>query len=402
MPYIEIPGGNVPIKIWLPLEDIEEHSLAQLRNVAALPWTAFHVAAMPDCHAGKGATVGSVIAMRGAVAPSAVGVDLGCGVLAARTNITASGLPDNLKEVRHQIERDIPSGFNEHDDEVASNLRLPVETREAVRSLLDDFSSLALGRDQRMQNKAWKQIGTLGGGNHFIEMAVDDQQRVWVTLHSGSRYLGNKLAEYHIDEAMRLPHNKDLPDRTLAVLIEGTPQFDAYWHDLQWAQRYAWLNRDAMLELIFHGMRRRFFRDLVIDEVIRCHHNFASIESHFGEKLVVTRKGAIIASDGERGVIPGSMGGKTYIVAGLGNPDSFNSAAHGAGRRMSRGEAKRTFNAEDVRQQTEGVECRKDKGVVDEIPSAYKDIEVVMANQVDLVRPTITLKGVLVVKDSKA
>jgi tRNA-splicing ligase RtcB (3'-phosphate/5'-hydroxy nucleic acid ligase) len=401
MPVLGEIKGNVPVKLWLPVEEAESGALTQLRNVANLPWTFHHVAAMPDCHFGKGATIGSVIAMKGAVAPSAVGVDIGCGMSAARTNLTAADLPDSLAEVRHQIERDVPTGYNEHKESPGEGVRIASDLRERVRLHLEGFKTLTRVPGKDLEKHAWQQIGTLGGGNHFIEMCLDTEQRIWIVLHSGSRYTGNKLAEAHINHAMALDHNKGLPDRALSVFLAGTAEYTAYWHDLQWAQVYAALNRDVMLDLIYGGLRRKFFRTLAFEEVIRCHHNYAEVEEHFGEQVVVTRKGAIRAGVGQMGVIPGSMGGKSFIVRGRGEAEAYSSAAHGAGRRMSRGEARRTFNADDVAAQTVGVECRKDKGVVDEIPSAYKDIDVVMSHQADLVETVTTLKGILVVKDSK-
>jgi len=399
--YTEIKGQNVPIRIWAPVDEVEAGALAQLKNVAALPWVIHHVVALPDVHFGKGATIGSVIVMQGAVSPSAVGVDLGCGVLAARTNLKADHLPDSLRDTRLQIERDVPTGFNEHQDaSLITGCRLPSDLRMAVNEHLREFSTLSMGKDRRMEDKAWKQVGTLGGGNHFIEMLLDKEQRVWIVLHSGSRYTGNKLAEYHTDQAMKLPHNADLPDRTLSALLVGSDAFRSYWSDLIWAQRYAELNRSAILELVLLGLRRQFHA-LAVEEVIACHHNYAQTENEWGPLSIVTRKGAISAKAGEMGVIPGSMGGATHIVRGLGSENSFRSAAHGAGRRMSRGEAKRTFSKDDVETQTAGVECRKDRGIVDEVPGAYKDITKVMEQQRDLVESVAELKGIMVIKDSK-
>jgi len=380
-----LKGSVVDARLWTKVTDVESGALTQLRNIASLPWVR-HVAVMPDVHWGKGATVGSVIAMRGAVSPAAVGVDIGCGMAAVKTNLTASDLPESLKEIRHQIESDVPVGFNSH----VSN------TGAQDNPLFKEFLSL----DARVQNrlgKAVSQIGTLGGGNHFIELCLDTAQSVWLMLHSGSRNIGKELAEIHIATAKELAHNVKLPDRDLAVFLAGTPEMTAYRRDLYWAQRYAFENRKAMLRLVFGGLRR-FFPQMQTEAPILCHHNYVAEEEHFGEQLFVTRKGAINAAVGQLGIIPGSMGTKSYIVRGKGNPEALCSASHGAGRRMSRGQAKRTFTLADMEEQTKGVECRKDAGVIDEIPASYKDIDQVMANQSDLVEVVAELKQVLCVK----
>jgi tRNA-splicing ligase RtcB len=389
----EIQGKKVPIKLWAPLREIESVALDQLRNVAALPWVAHHVAVMPDVHFGKGATVGSVVAMRGAVAPAAVGVDIGCGMAAVRTSLTAAQLPDDLKKIRLAIEESIPVGFEAHAQPAWK--KLPAVAREAGR-LMDEFAGLT-GKVEDLEGKARLQLGTLGGGNHFIELCLDSEDRVWLMLHSGSRNIGKTLAEVHMGRARGLEHNQGLKDRDLAVFLAGTPEMAAYRHDLFWAQEYARLNRAVMLAL-YEDVVRRFFPAVTCDEPISCHHNYVAEEVHFGEELLVTRKGAIHAGAGELGIIPGSMGTKSYIVRGLGNPESFQSASHGAGRRMSRGKAKKQFTLADLKEQTRGVECRKDQGVLDEIPQAYKDIDRVMANQSDLVEVVAELKQVLCVK----
>ncbi|AUX40268.1 hypothetical protein SOCE26_016680 [Sorangium cellulosum] len=383
----QIKGRNVDIKMWTRPEEVEPVALEQLRNISALPWVFHHVAAMPDVHFGKGATVGSVIAMRGAVSPAAVGVDIGCGMGALRTNLTASDLPDDLKRIRSDIERAIPVGFASHDAPPKRFVDLP---------LWEEFKSLT-PKVQGLFTKARCQLGTLGGGNHFIELCLDTEGRVWLMLHSGSRNIGKELAEIHIATAKKLAHNRDLPDRDLAVFLAGTPEMKAYRHDLFWAQRYARANREAMFHLA-EGALRRHFPDLEIQEAITCHHNYVAEEVHFGEEVLVTRKGAIRAGKGELGIIPGSMGTRSYIVRGLGNPEAFESASHGAGRKMSRGEAKRRFTVKDLAAQTAGVECRKDGGVLDEIPSAYKPIERVMEDQRDLVEVVAELRQVMCVK----
>jgi tRNA-splicing ligase RtcB len=383
----KIHGRKVDILAWTDPAEIEDVALQQLKNISALPWVFHHVAAMPDVHFGKGATVGSVIAMKGAVSPAAVGVDIGCGVGAVRTSLTASDLPDDLRAWRSAVERAIPVGFNERRD--------PVE-RPQDKAFWDEFHQLTPAVED-LAGKARRQLGTLGGGNHFIELCLDTEDRVWMMLHSGSRNIGKSLAEIHIQRAKKLAHNQDLPDRDLAVFLAGTKEMEEYRRDLFWAQRYAMKNREAMLE-IYGGVLRQFRPDTQLGEAVLCHHNYVAEERHFGEDVLVTRKGAIRAGKGDLGIIPGSMGTRSYVVRGLGNPQSFESASHGAGRRMSRGEAKRRFSVRDLEQQTQGVECRKDGGVLDEIPSAYKPIEKVMENQKDLVEVVAELRQVLCVK----
>lgn len=387
MSLSSIKGDQVEVRIWAPLEEVEPQALAQLKNIASLPWVFHHVAAMADCHLGKGATIGSVIAMKNAVSPSAVGVDIGCGMAAIKTNLTASDLPESLRALRHEIERSIPVGFHSH-KKVAQNVdRLPMWHK---------FKFLSEKVQDRLE-KARLQCGTLGGGNHFIEVCLDTSNNVWIMLHSGSRNIGKTLAEIHIKIAKKLAHNTDLPDKDLAVFLAGTQEMKAYRNDLFWAQNYALENRRTMLRLL-KAVMVQFFPQVTFGDAIECHHNYVAEECHYGEDVFVTRKGAIRAGVGDMGIIPGSMGTRSYIVEGLGNAESFESASHGAGRRMSRGQAKRTFNTEDVKAQTSGVECRKDKSIIDEIPAAYKDIEQVMANQNDLVKIVTELKQVLCVK----
>lgn len=385
----EIQDGR--IKLWTQLDSVESQALDQLKNIGNLPWVFKHVAVMPDVHYGKGATVGSVIAMKDAVSPAAVGVDIGCGMGAMLTNLTAADLPDSLAAIRAQIERDVPVGFNGHDSSQGFS-------PQAV-SLINRYKNLRapFADEGKQEGRMLQQIGTLGGGNHFIELSLDEQDRVWLVLHSGSRNIGKSLAEYHIGIARGLVHNEALPDRDLAVFLNGTPEMEAYRHDLMWAQEYAYVNRDAMKAIIFKSLQR-FFPQIKEVDWITCHHNYVSEETHFGEDVIVTRKGAISARQDQMGIIPGSMGTKSYIVRGLGNEQSFCSASHGAGRTLSRGAAKRQFTVEDLKEQTAGVECRKDAGVLDEIPGAYKNIEQVMENQKDLVEIVATLKQVLSVK----
>lgn len=378
----------IPIRMWTNEDEVEGEAKKQLHNIACLPWAFHHVAVMPDVHYGKGATVGSVIAMKNAVSPAAVGVDIGCGMAAVLTNLTASDLPENLKDIRHQIERDIPVGFNEHKKCVAQS--------EASHILKNEFKNLPK-QVSNLHEKVFCQLGTLGGGNHFIELCLDTQQRVWMMLHSGSRHIGKTLASLHIGKAKKLAHNADLPDPDLAVFLSKTPEMEDYRRDLYWAQRYAFVNRDTMLDL-YYGSLKRFFPQLQALQKITCHHNYVSEETHFGEDVIVTRKGAISAKLGEYGIIPGSMGARSFIVMGRGNADSYHSASHGAGRKMSRTKAKKFFTQDDLKAQTTGVECRKDIGVLDEIPGAYKDIQQVMDNQKDLVEIVAELKQVLCIK----
>ncbi|TCO64497.1 tRNA-splicing ligase RtcB [Actinocrispum wychmicini] len=386
-----IPGQNVDIRLWTRPDQVEEQAMRQLHNIAALPWAFKHVAVMPDVHYGKGATVGSVIAMRDAVSPAAVGVDIGCGMAAVRTSLHANDLPDDLGRVRAEIEKAVPVGFGMHRASA-------FDERDAAdwTTFWRGFDSLAEGAKAEL-DRALHQMGTLGGGNHFIEVCLDTTGQVWVMLHSGSRGVGNVLAQHHISVAKGLAHNAELPDPDLAVFLASTPEMAAYRHDLYWAQDYARRNRAVMLRLVC-GVLRDQFPQVTFEEPISCHHNYVAEETHFGEDVMVTRKGAIRAGQGDLGIIPGSMGTGSYIVRGLGNPDSFSSASHGAGRRMSRTKARKQFSAEDLAEQTKGVECRKDSGVVDEIPAAYKDIDEVIANQSDLVEVVAKLKQVVCVK----
>lgn len=389
-----LKGKNVDVHLWTDINTVESTALDQLRNIAALPWCFHHVAVMPDVHYGKGATVGSVVAMKNAVSPAAVGVDLSCGMLAAKTNISAHDLPYSLVELRSKIEEVIPVGFSEHKEPDKTKNQRTINL--ANRLFKEEFSNLH-PKVQDLFSKATKQVGTLGGGNHFIELCLDTKNKVWIMLHSGSRNIGKTLAEIHIAIARKLIHNQSLPDKDLAVFLSGTPEMEAYRRDLYWAQDYAILNRMTMLDLLKEVLID-FFPLVEFQDPILCHHNYISEETHFGEKVFVTRKGAIKAGLGDFGIIPGSMGSKSYIVKGLGNPDSYQSASHGAGRKMSRSKANQKFTLVDLREQTCGVECRKDRGVLDEIPGAYKDIEKVMDYQKDLVEIIEELKQVLCVK----
>jgi tRNA-splicing ligase RtcB (3'-phosphate/5'-hydroxy nucleic acid ligase) len=395
----EVNGHRVPIRIWTDPATVEVDALAQLGNIADLPWV-HGLAVMPDVHLGKGATVGSVIAMRDAVCPAAVGVDIGCGMTAVRTSLTAQQLPDDLGPLRQRLEAAVPVGFNGH----PQALDFPGVTgnRAAWERFWDGFGQLNDGVSQ-LRDRARIQMGTLGGGNHFIEVCVEqgglDAGRVWLMLHSGSRNIGKELAERHIAVAKSLSHNAGLPDTDLAVFLMGTPELEAYRRDLYWAQDYARRNRQVMMALVQREVAQLLSAaQPTFDQPISCHHNYVSEERYDGVDLLVTRKGAIRAGQGELGIIPGSMGTGSYITRGLGNVASYCSASHGAGRRMSRNAARRTFQLSDLLAQTSGVECRKDAGVIDEIPGAYKDIEQVMADQADLVQIVAHLRQVLCVK----
>ncbi|MEU6662407.1 RtcB family protein [Streptomyces sp. NPDC046821] len=396
MSYVEVPGAKVPIRMWTDPATVEDVAMAQLRNVATLPWIK-GLAVMPDVHYGKGATVGSVIAMHGAVCPAAVGVDIGCGMSAVKTSLTANDLPGDLSRLRSKIEQAIPVGRGMHDDPVDPSRQHGFGTAD-WEDFWGRFEGVADAVKFR-EERAVKQMGTLGGGNHFIELTIDTEGVVWLMLHSGSRNIGKELADHHIGVAQKLSHNQGLVDRDLAVFIAETPQMDAYRSDLFWAQEYAKYNRAIMMELFKDVIRKEFKKAKpTFEPVISCHHNYVSEERYDDMDLLVTRKGAIRAGSGEYGIIPGSMGTGSYIVKGLGNAASFNSASHGAGRRMSRNAAKKHFTTRDLEEQTRGVECRKDSGVVDEIPGAYKPIEQVIDQQRDLVEVVAKLKQVVCVK----
>ncbi|MFD6414717.1 RtcB family protein [Streptomyces sp. NPDC060194] len=396
MSYVEVPGARVPIRMWADPASVEPGAMQQLRNVATLPWVR-GLAVMPDVHYGTGATVGSVIALEGAVCPAAVGVDIGCGMSAVKTSLTANDLPGDLSRLRSRIEQAIPVGRGTHDALVD-----PRRLHGYPTAGWDDF----WGRFERTaeavrfrRGRAEQQMGTLGSGNHFEEVCVDTSGSVWLMLHSGSRGIGKELAEHHIGIAQKLPHNQGLVDRDLSVFVADTPQMAAYREDLFWAQEYARHNRSIMMALLKDVVRREFRKARVTFEPeISAHHNYVAQERYEGVDLLVTRKGAIRAGTGEYGIIPGSMGAGSYIVKGLGNEAAFNSASHGAGRRMSRSAAKRRYTVKDLERQTRGVECRKDAGVVDEIPAAYKPIEQVMERQRDLVEVVAKLKQVVCVK----
>ncbi len=394
MPSTIINGDRVPIRLWAPAHEVDTNAIQQLKAVASLPWVAHQVAVMADVHLGKGATVGSVVAMRGAVSPAAVGVDIGCGMAAVKTSLVADDLPDSLRKLRLAIEDAVPVGREQHVAPVWEDASDELAGQATV--LLARFADLA-PVVQALAGRAALQIGTLGGGNHFIEVCLDTENAVWLMLHSGSRHIGAVLAEHHMKAARKLFHNHELPDPDLAVFLAGTPHFDAYRRDLFWAQEYAATNRAVMLARMKDVMHA-FWPQARFEAPVSCHHNYVAEEHHFGEDLLITRKGAIRAGRGELGIIPGSMGTKSFIVRGKGNPLSFESASHGAGRRMSRRQAKKSFTVADLERQTAGVECRKDRDVIDEAPLAYKNIDRVMEQQSDLVEIVAELKQVVCVK----
>ncbi len=389
-------NGLKPVKIYT--SDIENQALTQLKQIAQLPIIHSHIAAMPDVHMGIGATVGSVIPTLNAIIPAAVGVDIGCGMSAVRLSVKSSQLPDNLAAMRSAIERAIPVGLTAHKtinvrtsscNKLAYGVEWLFEKHPTVMKMLKQPQTI------------WtKQLGTLGSGNHFIEICVDDSKDVWVMLHSGSRGIGNAIGQYFIQLAKKDmgKHIHNLPDKDLAYFTEGSEHFVDYVTAVNWAQEYARINREEMMGLVLRAIIP-FLPTFHADRhAINCHHNYVSREQHFGAEVMVTRKGAISARDGELGIIPGSMGAKSFIVRGKGNADSFCSCSHGAGRKMSRTAARNMFSKEDLIAQTKGVECRKDKQVIDEIPAAYKDIDEVMENQSDLIEVVHTLKQVLCIK----
>ena len=405
-----IEGGGVPIKAWTLGVPLEESAKAQLVNVAKLPFIHSHVAVMPDVHWGMGATVGSVIPTRGAIVPAAVGVDIGCGMVAARTALTASDLPDNLHAIRTAIEKAVPHGRT--DNGGAGDRGAWHNVPDAVTEVLGDFDQgdlaarLTVITDKhpkiaKAAARAPRHLGTLGTGNHFIELCLDEADAVWVMLHSGSRGIGNQIGQYFIEKAKEDMRRWfiNLPDQDLAYLTEGSTNFDDYVEAVEWAQNFAAANRTLMLNATMRAVQGAMGREFAWGSVaVNCHHNYVSREHHFGANVWVTRKGAVRARAGEFGIIPGSMGAKSFIVRGLGNADSFHTCSHGAGRAMSRAEAKRRFTLADHEKATAGVECRKDAGVIDETLMAYKDIDAVMAAQSDLIEIVHTLRQVVCVK----
>ena len=395
--------GGVPIKSWTRGVPVDDKARDQLARAAQMPFVFKHVAAMPDVHVGIGATVGSVIPTKGAIIPAAVGVDIGCGMMAARTSLMASDLPDNLEGVLSAIERAVP-----HGRDVKMGKRDPGSWGSPPQAIVDAWATLA-ARFQRITDKYPKlaktnnmvHLGTLGTGNHFIELCLDEIGAVWVMLHSGSRGVGNAIGSFFIELAKQDMRRwfVNLPDEDLAYFPEGTEHFDDYVEAVGWAQDYAALNRRMMMTNVIAALRGAIAKPFEAElEAVNCHHNYVTRENHFGENVLVTRKGAVRATKGVMGIIPGSMGAKSFIVRGLGNPESFDSCSHGAGRVMSRTQAKKLVTLDEHIADTAGVECRKDEGVIDETPKAYKPIEAVMAAQADLVEIVHTLKQVVCVK----
>lgn len=394
---------GVPIKMWTKGVPVDEKSKDQLLKTAQMPFIYKWMAVMPDVHVGIGATIGSVIPTKGAIIPAAVGVDIGCGMMAARTSLTASDLPDNLHALRTELERLIPHGMTKgrgrRDRGSWENTSERVD--QVWAELVTDFEYICAKHPRLKNTNNHKQLGTLGTGNHFVEICLDEYQQVWIMLHSGSRGVGNAIGNHFIELARKdmQKHFINLPDKDLAYLVEGTEHFDDYWFAVGWAQRFAMKNRELMMEAAVQALRiiiNKPFNAKV--EAVNCHHNYVDKEEHFGQEVMVTRKGAVRARLGEYGIIPGSMGAKSFIVKGKGNQESFCSCSHGAGRVHSRTAAKKLFTVEDQIEQTQGVECRKDAAVIDEIPSAYKPIEDVMKAQSDLVEVVYTLNQVVCVK----
>ncbi|MES3039391.1 MAG: RtcB family protein [Bdellovibrionota bacterium] len=398
---IEHPENqHKPVKIWSELGQVESTAIQQLKNMASLPFVFKHVAAMPDVHLGIGATVGSVVATKGAVIPAAVGVDIGCGMMALRLNVNPEVILESTNQIRIAIESVVPVGRdkNKKVSKTASQWQgwARWKTLHATQGHRRGESDL--------KSTAMAQLGSLGGGNHFIELCQDTQKNIWIVLHSGSRNIGKSLAESHIAQAkyeMKML-SVNLPDPDLAYYVESSEGYQRYMRDLIWAQDYAAQNRVEMMARIFKVVNeiveKKTGQNVTTTLEVNCHHNYASLENHYGENVLITRKGAVRAHKGDYGIIPGSMGTRSYIVEGLGNPESFMSCSHGAGRRMSRTEAKKRFTLKDLADQTAGVNCRKDAGVLDEIPGAYKDIDEVMENQKDLVRVVAQLKQFMCIK----
>jgi tRNA-splicing ligase RtcB len=380
---------------FLPIESIEKEALQQIENTSKMPFLFKHVAVMPDCHMGKGATVGTVIATKKAIIPAAVGVDIGCGMISVKTNLRKENLKD-LHEIRLGIERRIPMSAGKFNTKIT----------ETAQKRIDELNELSKGRDLNKEfgTTSWEmQLGTLGGGNHFIEVCLDEEDTVWLTVHSGSRGIGNKIGMSYITKAQKLMKEMfiTLPDIDLAYLVEGTEEFENYLRDLHWAQRFAMLNREEMMDRFITEIKYHVYgnEDTEIEvERINCHHNFSQIENHFGENVWVTRKGAIQVKEGMKGMIPGSMGTKSYIVEGKGNKMAFESSPHGAGRKFSRAKARQEFTMEDFKKQMIGIEHRESDILLDEIPSCYKDIDEVMENAKDLVEIKHTLKQIVNVK----
>ena len=400
--YDLIETDGVPIKAWTRGVGIEESARKQLENVARLPIVFHHVAVMPDVHYGIGATVGSVVPTQHAIIPAAVGVDIGCGMMAIETDLPASRLPDSLKSLRTAIEKAVPHGRSSNGGKGDRGAwhNVPKPAMDAWKTLGPELEEIIKKHRPIKGGNDLSHLGTLGGGNHFIEVCLDETDHVWFMLHSGSRGIGNRIGTYFINlakEDMRR-HAKNLPDKDLAYLQEGSTFFADYVQAVDWAQRYAMTNRRLMMDAVIAAAKKQLPPFSLGEHAVNCHHNYVAREHHFGRDVFVTRKGAVRAGLGDLGIIPGSMGAKSFIVRGKGNPDSYMSCSHGAGRVMSRGEAKRKFSVEDHIKATEGIECRKDAHVIDETPMAYKPIDKVMEAQSDLVEVVHQLRQVVCVK----
>jgi len=396
----DVPGG-VPLKMWTQGVPVEDSAKRQLQNAARLPIVFKHIAAMPDVHFGIGATVGSVIPTVKAIIPAAVGVDIGCGMMACKTTLTAEDLPDNLGPLRAAIERAVPHGRKPGNRDPGAWQKTPGSVNTAWAQLEPEFTELCRDYPKIAKTNHLQHLGTLGSGNHFIEVCLDEAGAVWFMLHSGSRGVGNFIGTMFIELAKQdaLRHQANLPDRDLAYFEEGSRYFGDYVRAVGWAQKFAATNREVMMKRVIEAAKTVIHKNFQSHiEAVNCHHNYVQKETHFGQEVYLTRKGAVSAKAGQLGIIPGSMGARSYIVRGKGNADSFESCSHGAGRVMSRGDAKRAFTLADHRAATEGVECRKDKDVLDETPAAYKDIDAVMAAQRELVEVVHTLKQVVCVK----
>jgi len=395
---------GAPIKAWTRGVPVEEEAKKQLFNISTLPFIYRWIAVMPDVHLGKGATVGSVIPTTKAIIPASVGVDIGCGMMAVRTSLNASQLPDDLHALRTAIERAVPHGRTDNGGRNDRGAWRDPQGRavEAWTRLEPTYAEIVAQHPRLGKGNDLNHLGTLGTGNHFIEICLDESENVWIVLHSGSRGVGNRIGQFFIELAKKDMQRWmiNLPDQDLAYLPEGTEHFNDYVKAVHWAQSYAMTNRELMMDAILEALRNSALLPPfdANAEVVNCHHNYVAIEEHYGTRVFVTRKGAVRAGTNDLGIIPGSMGAKSFIVRGKGNPESFESCSHGAGRAMSRNEAKRRFTLEDHARATEGIECRKDAGVIDETPAAYKSIDDVMKAQSDLVDVIHTLRQIVVVK----
>jgi len=402
MPIAKVILGKKPVKIWT--DDIDENAISQLENMGKMPFIHKHIAVMPDVHWGMGATIGSVIPSKGAIIPAAVGVDLGCGMMATKTSLTAKDLPDNLRAIRSDIEAAVPHGRTDNggkNDKGGWKFTSDLVDQEWAE-LRSRYLSILYKNPKAEAYNTYNHLGTLGTGNHFIEICLDENDDVWIMLHSGSRGVGNKIGSYFIEQAKREMERyhitEYLPDKDLSYLVEHTELFDDYCEAVEWAQDFAETNRILMMTAVKNVLIKHFGKIKIVEKAVNCHHNYISKENHYGANVWVTRKGAIRAREGDMGIIPGSMGAKSFIVRGKGNKDSFCSCSHGAGRKLGRKQAARMYTAADLAEQTKGIECPKDESRVDEIPAAYKSIETVMKNQSDLVEIVHTLRQVVNVK----